>query len=179
MSMWTNVSGVITVSPIGESQAEKRYILDTVLAHLPKVTGSEENMQVYVTEKRGYNSSSSHDEFGQYSNLGNGYHYGEHYDFEMQDQYLLTLDGDLRDREYLQTLREMLKWLTRLCKRIFTTKILVTVQDGYGHCKVINQTYGAFYDMFEIPSWGKDGERNWCENIVPIRYSEFIKKLEK
>lgn len=69
MSNWTYVSGVVDVMPLGRSQAEKRYILDTVLAHLPKVTGSERDMNVYVIQKNGYNSSSSHDEFGQWSNL--------------------------------------------------------------------------------------------------------------
>ena len=71
MSYWTYINGVIDVSPWGRSQAEKRYILDTVLSHLPKVTGSERDMNIYVIQKSGFNESSSHDEFEQYSNLGN------------------------------------------------------------------------------------------------------------
>ena len=41
MSWWTYINGTITVSPMGRTQAEKRYILETVLDHLPLVTGSE------------------------------------------------------------------------------------------------------------------------------------------
>ena len=63
MSSWTYVHGTIVVSPLGRTQHEKRYILETVLDHLPVVTGSERDMEVYVIQKRGYNSSSSSDEF--------------------------------------------------------------------------------------------------------------------
>lgn len=41
MSFWSYVHGTVTVQPLGRTQSEKRYILDTVLSHLPKVTGSE------------------------------------------------------------------------------------------------------------------------------------------
>lgn len=32
MSSWTYITGVITVSPMGRTQPEKRYILDTILS---------------------------------------------------------------------------------------------------------------------------------------------------
>ena len=48
MSSWTYVHGTIVVSPLGRTQHEKRYILETVLDHLPVVTGSERDMEVYV-----------------------------------------------------------------------------------------------------------------------------------
>lgn len=62
MSWWSYIHGTIEVFPMGRTQAEKRYILDTVLDHLPRVTGSEGDMDVYVIQKNGYNSSSSCDE---------------------------------------------------------------------------------------------------------------------
>ena len=68
MSWWTYVYGTIVVSPAGRTQAEKRYVLDTVLDHVPRVTGSEGDMNVYVIQKKGYDSSSSCDEFGQRTN---------------------------------------------------------------------------------------------------------------
>ena len=46
MSFWTYLTGTVTVRPMGRTQAEKRYILDTVLEHLPLVTGSEKDMNV-------------------------------------------------------------------------------------------------------------------------------------
>ena len=45
MSWWTYVHGTIVVSPMGRTQAEKRYILDTVLEHLPVVSGSERDIK--------------------------------------------------------------------------------------------------------------------------------------
>lgn len=52
MSSWTYVSGLIKVSPVGRTQAEKRYTLETVLAHLPAVSGSEGYMDVYIIQKK-------------------------------------------------------------------------------------------------------------------------------
>ena len=52
MSFWTYVHGTIEVTPMGRTQAEKTYILNTVLEHLPHVTGSEEDMNVYVLQKK-------------------------------------------------------------------------------------------------------------------------------
>ena len=69
MSNWTHITGVITVEPMGRCQAEARYILDMVLAHLPRVPGSERDMEIYVEQKRDYNFCSTCDEFGQWSNL--------------------------------------------------------------------------------------------------------------
>ena len=106
MSFWTYIRGTITVSPMGRSQAEKRYILDTVLAHLPKVTGSEGGMNVYVIRKNGYDEYNSHDEFGQYSNLGNGNSSYRHPGFDIQGKYILAVDANLRDRFFETTMNE-------------------------------------------------------------------------
>ena len=172
MSYWTYVSGIVDVMPLGRSQAEKRYILDTVLAHLPKVTGSERDMNVYVIQKNGYNSSSSHDEFGQWSNLGNGRY---DHSFETQDHYLIVVDGSFRDRMFEETYREFMKWLCRLAKRVMVEDVLVEVK-GYNKSTVIRNTeiqrkkYSwrkVFDEMFEDPSWcNKDGEPNWCEFMM-------------
>ena len=59
MSHWAYIRGTITVEPLGRTQPEKRYILDTVLDHLPRVSGSEEDMNVYAIQKKGYNGSCS------------------------------------------------------------------------------------------------------------------------
>ena len=68
MSYWTYINGTITVRPMGRTQPEKRYILETVLNHLPRVTGSEGDMNTYIIQKNGYNSSCSCDEFGEVTN---------------------------------------------------------------------------------------------------------------
>lgn len=180
MSFWTYVHGTVTVHPMGRTQAEKRYILDTVLNHLPIVSGSEKDMNVYVIQKNGYNSSSSCDEFGEVTNnLINSYGAKSRSTgwLQTQDEYILVVDGALRDREFEQTYREFIKWLCRLAKRISVEDVLVEVK-GYGKSTLIRNTniqrkkYSwrkVFDDMFEDPSWcSKDEfeEPNWCEYLL-------------
>ena len=178
MSYWTYITGTITVSPIGRTQAQKRYILDTVLAHLPIVSGSERDMNVYVIQKNGHNSSSSCDEFGERTNnltdwYGNktrsrGWLY-------TQDEYILVIDAALRDREFNQTYREFIKWLVRLGKRVMIENILIKIS-GYDKFTIIkdycvkNEKYSwqnVFNNLFENPSWmNDDGEVNWCKYML-------------
>ena len=178
MSSWTYITGTITASPIGRTQAEKRYILDTVLAHLPIVSGSEKDMDVYVIQKNGHNSSSSHDEFGERTNNLVDW-YGNRTRsrgmLRMQDEYILVVNAALRDREFNQTYREFIKWLVRLGKRVMIDNILVKI-GGYDKVAVIkdycvqNEKYSyqnVFLNLFEGTSWvKKDGEVNWCEYML-------------
>lgn len=157
MSYWSYITGVITVSPMGRTQHEKTYILNTVLDHLPRVTGSEEDMYVHVVQQAGYNCSSNTDEFG---NFCRRY---EH--FETQDQYMIVVEAHLRDRMFDETYRSFIKWLTRLSKRIMVKEILVSVS-SYDKNVVINEDYGSFYDLFETPSWIAEDEPNWCEYLM-------------
>ena len=178
MSYWTYLTGTVTVRPMGRTQAEKRYILDTVLEHLPLVTGSERDMNVYVIQKNGDSSSSSCDEFGEVTNnlvdsYGNksrkrGW-------LRTQDEYILVVDGSFRDRMFDQTFREFVKWLCRLGKRVSIEDVLVEVK-GYDKSTIIKNTniqrkkysYRKVFDgLFEDPSWCNDtGEPNWCEFMM-------------
>ena len=178
MSWWTYINGTITVSPMGRTQAEKRYILDTVLDHLPIVSGSERDMEVYVIQKRGYNSSSSCDEFGQITNNLTdhcGYKTRKRGWLQTQDEYVLFVNGELRDREFKETYREFQKWLCRLAKRVGIVDVLVEIKD-FNHNEIIrnyhlNQIYDSTYgQMFETPTWSKtdkeNTEPNWCEYLM-------------
>lgn len=169
MSYWTYIAGVITVTPIGETQPQKRYILDTILAHLPMVTGSERNMHVHVVQKHGTDCSSSHNEFGE----SMWYRRNADCDGSMrtQSEYLLVLEGNLRDRMFEETQREMNKWLNRLAKRVCVEDIMLRL-DGYsaktGEKKSL--TIGnpdQYRDMFESPSWVDErGEPTWAEYML-------------
>lgn len=178
MSNWYYIQGTITVSPIGRTQAQKRYILDTVLAHLPIVSGSERDMNVYVIQKNGHNSSCSCDEFGERTNNLTD-RYGRKSRVRgwlcTQDEYILVVDAALRDREFNQTYREFMKWLVRLGKRVMINNILVQIS-GYDKSTIIkdyrvqNEKYSyqnVFFNLFEGTSWVKDdGEVNWCEYML-------------
>ena len=102
---------------MGRTQAEKRYILDTVLEHLPQVTGSEKDMNVYVIQKAGYDSSSSCDEFGEVTNNLTD-DYGDRSRrrgwLRTQSKYILVVEGSFRDRLFDQTYKEFQNWLCRL-----------------------------------------------------------------
>ena len=180
MSWWSYINGTITVSPMGRTQAEIRYILDTVLDHLPRVTGSEGDMDVYVIQKSGHNCSSSHDEFGQRTNNLATYHGYKSRDKGMmnrQSEYILVVDGALRDREFDEVFREFTKWVVRLGKRISIENILVEIKD-YEKSTLIRNTpmqkekyayTDAFHELYEWPSWvqeNKTREVNWCEYLL-------------
>ena len=173
MSYWTYINGNIIVSPMGRTQAEKRYILETVLDHLPFVTGSERNMNVYIIQKNGYNSSSSHTEFGEYG----GYRNWKTLSTEVQDKYILVVDGSLRDREFEQTYKEFQKWICRLAKRVDIEDVFVKVSGCKKSVIIQNprlkgkQSWETVYgQMNEKPTWsyddGETHEPNWCEYLM-------------
>lgn len=174
MSSWTYITGTITVSPIGRTQAEKRYILDTVLAHLPVVYG----MNIYVNQKNGYNHSGSRDEFGCITNNlldDRGRKSRKRGWLRTQDEYILVVDAELRGKEFEQVYRKFIKWLIRLGKRVMIEDILVQIKDYYKSTiikdyRVQNEKYSyqnVFLNLFEDTSWINDnGEPNWCEYML-------------
>lgn len=161
MSHWTYIDGTITVSPMGRTTHEKRYILETVLDHLPLVTGSEEDMEVHIVELKTYDSSVSCDEFAQDSNQIN--RYGDGWQ-RINDKFILVVHGNFRDREYEQTFKEFNKWINRLAKRCMVMNVLVKIS-CFNHSIIIDNPK-PYFDMFEIPSWNSEGEVNWCEYLL-------------
>lgn len=171
MSWWTYVTGSIRVSVPGRSQPEIQYILDSVLEHLPLVTGSESDMHVHAVRESGYRSWSSCDEYGdRTNNLKDecGYNTRKRGGLATQNYYVLCLEGYLRDRELNQTKKEFMKFLCRLAKRLYVEDVLVRIWD-YESEFVINERE-RFGNMHEPPSWSmaKDatGEPAWWEHLM-------------
>lgn len=140
MSMWTYVRGLIELDVPGRTQAEKDYILQTVIDHLPKVTGSERNMDIHTVRAYGYDMSSNRDEL---DNLA--------FDFKTQSRYFLVLDGSLRDRYYKDTFKELNKFLNRLAKRLIVDWAYVRLNDyGLYHSDYTftnkNNYYGSMFE---------------------------------
>lgn len=155
MSWWTYINGTITVYPMGRTQAEKRYILETILSHLPKVTGSEKNMYVHIVQKIGYNSSNFWDEFEIPSDK----------EIKTQDYYILVFEASLRDRTFKETFKEFNKFLNRLAKRVLIENILVSVKDFSKEFVFKNEK--PYSEMYEWPSWSNDtGEPAWWEYLM-------------
>lgn len=168
MSAWTYITGVITVQPMGRTQPEKRYILDTVLEHLPRVSGSEEGMYVHVIQNSGYSGFCSHNEFGERTNAGR--RSDRH---KTQSHYSVVLQGSLRDRYFEETLIELNKWLNRLAKRVDVEDILVkltghSIKDYSERTHTISDPK-PYAEMAEYPSWCTEksgGEPCWCEYLM-------------
>ncbi len=121
-------------------------------------------MHVHVVEQAGCSSSCSHNEFGEslrHRHLpdGNLLH--------TQDYYFITIEGDFRDRELSQTVREFTKWINRLAKRVEVERILVSIQDGEDG-EYVFQNSEAYHQMFEWPSWCPEsgGEPTWAEYLM-------------
>lgn len=137
MSSWTYVQGLIELDVPGRTQAEKNYILQTVIDHLPKVTGSEKSMNIYTIQTAGYDSWQNFDEF-----------YNRVEDFRTQSQYFLVLDGNLRDRHYEDTFKELNKFLNRLGKRLMVDSVYVRLYN-YEHSHIFTNKNDCYGKMFE------------------------------
>lgn len=169
MSYWTFVSGVIEVHPMGRTQHEMRYVLETILDHLPNVTGSERDMHVHVVQCAGHNSSCLHDEFGVWAGYTN--HADRNGWISEQGRYLLVLEGSLRDRMFEQTLREVTKWLTRLAKRCWVHDVFVRVE-GRDQSYIFNDS-NSWYDMFESePAWADYLMWDTDESGLPMKLAQ-------
>lgn len=139
MSMWTYVRGLIEISAPGRTQAEKDYILQTVIDHLPKVTGSEVDMNIYTIQANGHDSWSNHDELDHLN-----------WDFKTQSQYFLVLDGSLRDRCYEETFKELNKFLNRLSKRLLVVSMHVQVYTyDHQHMYTFTNENDFYGNLFE------------------------------
>ena len=137
MSSWTHVQGLIELDVPGRTQAEKNYILQTVIDHLPKVTGSEKSMNIYTIQTAGHDSWQNFDEF-----------YNRVEDFRTQSRYFLVLDGNLRDRYYKDTFKELNKFLNRLGKRLMVDSVYVRLYN-YEHSHIFTNKNDCYGKMFE------------------------------
>lgn len=167
MSSWTYVTGVIDVSPFGRTQPEKQYVLDTVLEHLPVVTGSEDGMHVKVIQKDGYNGFCSHNEFGAWIPGKN---------HRTQSNYQVIIYGSFRSRVFNETIHELNIWLNRLAKRLCVDDILVKVS-GLDKEWIISDPK-TYQEMLEWPSWSitnKNHTISWAEYLMwaPAKDSQY------
>lgn len=137
MSNWTYVQGLIELDVPGRTQAEKNYILQTVIDHLPKVTDSEKSMNVYTIQTAGHDSWQNFDEF-----------YNRVEDFRTQSRYFLVLDGNLRDRYYEDTFKELNKFLNRLGKRLMVDSVYVRLYN-YERSHIFTNKNDCYSKMFE------------------------------
>lgn len=146
------MAGVIEVDTFAQSDAEAMYLAQTVVNHLPRITGSERDVEFHLAKPTGYCSSSNVDEFGQQSNL---YNDDSRHLFVTQERILITIYGNLRDRMFKRTLRETTKMLARLSSRLWIRNCFVRVKSDMG------DTF-----IFDNPSWIHDRDlTDWTQKL--------------
>lgn len=154
MSYWTHVYGTIRLHVPGMTQRHKDFIVDEVLRHLPKVTGSEGDMRVCVMREPGHSGSRFCDELGIKLKKSE----------PMQDIYLLTISATMRDRFFDRTLREFSEWLCRLSKRLWVVDILMSVYDSLNSYMFDNPE--PFASMYNEPN---DDSESWTDWLWPSK----------
>ena len=134
MSRWCHVSATILGdSKFAGSHSELVEEVQKVLEKAPKVTGSERDLDVFVNAISGYSSWTSCD--CKNCKYGNTVKYLEEGGFtcecdeewecpsgEAQNEVVITLAGDLRDRDYRQIANELDKFLKFIKKHIFVNE---------------------------------------------------------
>jgi len=159
MSYWTHVLGSLQVSPVPcRTQAECQFIIDSILHHLPIVSGSEENMYIQFHSCGGFDTSSSYDELEKNTDKHTGYFKN----FEIQTKYIITIQGDFRDTYFNDQLKQMQKWLNRISKRL----------DVYDTCIHLYSNNGESYCWNEELSYNFD--KSYIENYLSYLYSEGV-----
>lgn len=162
MSYWTYVRGVIEVDTCAETDPEAMFMAQSVVNHLPRITGSEGDANIYCIRPVGHNVSSNWDEFDVPSNLytpGSYFH-----SFETQTRILIVISGNLRDRKFHETIRETTKFLNRLGSRL-----------SIDHCLVSVGTYEKSY-VFNDPKYLHDIDlSDWAFDLLGRR---IISKME-
>lgn len=168
MSNWTYVSGTIKVDVMGRTQEEAEYILKTVIRHLPIVTGSETDMEIYINKSKYYESESSYNEFGICCGVEN--HTKDKGWYKINNSYILTLEGNLRDRDFEETYKEVIRFLCRLGKRVRVRDVLIRIADTYKNKRKVIDEFeldnNPYYNMWESPSWRNEESMNWCEYLM-------------
>lgn len=124
MSRWTHVTGCLYI----ETHLERKDIVEhikSIIEIAPKITGSEQDADIFVNALSGYNTSTScdceHCEYGKtrvFEKKGNfTCDADSNYkcpDGEYQTQIAITLVGDLRDRNASTTCKELTEFIQHL-----------------------------------------------------------------
>lgn len=119
MSLWTHVTGAISVKVYTQSNEQTLNYARHMLANAPKVTGSEGDMQTFVNLLSGYN----------YVEFDNGIKR------KWQTEVIISLVGNLRDRTIDQTKQELEVFLDYIKdNQCFMRSLSVSLTDNLTTC---------------------------------------------
>lgn len=146
MSRWVHITGIVKCDTFARTSAEAMYIGQTTIDHLPRIWGSEGDANLHVYLEDGHTAWSSHDEFGQPSNL---YTDKMFHGFESQPNVLVTISGCLRDTTFDEAFRQTVAMLCRMAKYIYVEHCVVMVQERYGKTSIITDKNRWMCDLYE------------------------------
>lgn len=157
MSSWTYVVGSISVRMCEKTDEMAEYILKTVIRHLPKVYGSEGDMTVQVINSGKITGWSSHDEFEMWTDREG---------FDEKQEFNIVINASLRDTVFDETFRAVVKWLSRLAKRVHVEDGCLKISDGWhGTVKMID------CERFDILCESR--EESWCNYMRWKKYKGY------
>ena len=133
MSNWVHIIGALYVETYKERKNIKKYV-ENVLKDAPKITGSEEDVNIFVNVLSGYNLTS-------YKNDGSSINY--------QTCICITLAGDLRDRTIDVTEQEYNDFLKFIEEKFAIIDSSVKMYEEY------SEVTKLFQD-----SWYKGGDKD-------------------
>lgn len=150
MSSWTSIRGVIEVILYGNTQHENTFIVNSIVDSLPHITGSEQDMGVYVNQEYGYDVSMTYPDLDHIT--------------QFQSKYLITINGSLRDREFADTIAEFDRWICELAKQLLVNDAIVEIE-SYEKSQIFTNRefdYSGMYDFngshYSIIKMGGDNE---------------------
>ena len=117
MSNWTHIIGSLYVETYTERKNIKKYV-ENVLKEAPKITGSEDDTDIFVNQLSGYNVSS-----WKTDKNDNFLHY--------QTCVCITLAGDLRDRCMKQTEDEFKEFIKFIKDKFNIFYSSITIYEDY------------------------------------------------
>lgn len=94
-------------------------------------------MEIHIVRAYGHNTWQNFDEF-----------YNRVEDFKTQSRYFLVLDGNLRDRYYEDTFKELNKFLNRLGKRLMVDSVYVRLYN-YERSHIFTNKNDCYENMFD------------------------------
>lgn len=136
MSMWTHITSCLSVDTCITNESNKNVIASVTdyLAKAPKITGSESNAEVFVNIKQGHNHWEKIDcEFCEHKkdDFKCGLPQGERCKvLEYQSCVVITVQGDLRDRDKQTTSQEFKDFFKYIEKEYIVRDFSINIEEG-------------------------------------------------
>lgn len=174
MSMWTHTRGVLVINCFyGATQQYKDDIVDEIVRNAPKVTGSENDLEIQVVRALGDNGFCAE----WFYDIQDQKEYQVTY--YQQQRYTLILNGDYRDREYAQTKEEFEKLLDYLARRLDVDTCLVNLYADYRDPEVYTEKTKLFNGLTieDINDYDADYEINAADELDFPEDEEYYQKV--